>query len=1017
MPLQSQIYRVDLTGGVQQHADAKHLPVGALTRLENGRAAKLAAIEKRPGNTDIGTVAGVTKLLAHGNELLAIDGASIWSYSPSKAAWIKKDLVSEATCRTAAFPTTATGIADFDLAVAGNYVCVIWRDGDNTSGSAYFSVLDLASGTELRSTVQLAAGKDKVFPRVRAVGTTSFILCWGDTSHNIKAASYTPSTDTLSAVSTLRTDSANTSLQIAEYSDGSGFVLVYDATGASPTGRVYKYNNAFAQQATVSFTTAGAGGTNSPFDALAIAGEHVWVAMTDQINGTTVIATFDPTTLASTLSPTVITGSANTASNLGLVRISSSRVGLAYLQTTSVYAFVPYDLHAVVVDSTGALVGTATGTNRVTYGCRLASRPFLYGSKYYAWCITGISGMNAPSLSATLVDLNLDDTTTTGAFPARPVARGPRRSCKDYVASFGPAGTGVYGSTVIGAVINERGANLDPSRNRTGLAQLTADFADTTRWTPAQLSRTLHLSGGVPTYWDGRQLAEIGFEWGPALLDLTPATSGGNLGSGSYNYVAVYGFVDETGAVHRSQPSAIAAATTSTATSKVTLHLPSLGLTLRQDAGNGFAPSVFVEIYRTAVNSAGPYYLVSSEASCPLNDVTLYFVTYIDTASDASIASNRQLYTDLVGTTEAKLENVCPPSSSGLVTHNGCLWSIGDDGTIWYTKARVDGDALAFVDEFTLQWDEPLLPTALHSLDQNLVIFSKQRPYVVTGTTPADNGGGSSLAGPYRISSDYGCNESRSLVALPDGLVFLAPGGLAMLTRDEQVVPTFGWAVQSTLATYPTVTSAVVHPTGQYVLIACTAGGNTGARLYYDYTSQQWGVDYMGGTVRASAAVVAMVVVNGAVYWADADGHVYSEDATGTVYTDAGAWVTLTIETGEIKLTGLQGYQRVWKVGFMGAYYSAHDLSIGVATDYGASTNQTQAFTNTTLVAWNNAGLPEQCQVHLVRQLCESVRVVVSDAMPTGASVGTGRGASFQGLDLELGMMPRLHRLQASQRG
>lgn len=1018
MPLSSQPLHVPFVGGIQQHIDPKHLQIGALTRLENGRATKAGAIEKRYGNTDIGTVTGVQRLLGHGSELLAIDGTNILAYSPTQNTWVTKDKVPEATCVTQPFPSGANGVGGMDVAINGNLAMVVWRTNISglSFGDVFASVIDLSSGAQLISG-QLLASTIGYSPRVVAYGG-GWIILYGDvTAGKIWARTYSAG-GSISSATALRTDiSPGGALPFDVCVLSDGFCLAYgDAFGPS-TVKLVKYNGSLAQQAIVTPTGS------LPHNCVAVdatGGERIWLAL-----GTTRIkvATYNVSTLAETLAPTNIGADfGQTIAEVGIVRTSSTTAGVVYSVSDTGGATGKYALCAPVVNTSGAAVSGATETNRTTYHCRLSSKPFVRSGKVYAVVLTGVQ----TQLSTTLVDLGQDDTTTT-ALLVRPVARGPRRT--GAMQSGGGAGTtesrcsvAAYGSNqYIGATINIRSGNLNTAASRTSLARLLFDFADVSRWTPAELGGVLHLSGGVPSYWDGARLSEVGFEYRPENLTLTANNSGGAMAAGTYYYVSVYGYVDETGAVHRSAPSSAQSVTvTGAGISHVTVATPCQCVTTRQDAANSFAPEIFIETYRTEVNSAGPFYLIkqgatSNEFALPKNSATSKTVSIDDNTTDAVLVLNRQLYTGLNGTTEAVLENVCPPSSGGLIAHNGCLWSIGDDGNLWYTKARVDGEALAFCDEFTLQWDETTPPTALASLDQNVVVFSKARPYIVQGQTPTDSGIGGSLIGPTRITSDYGCIDARSLVTMPEGLIFQSSACIAKLDRGLNIDPLFGLPLQDTLASYPTLTGAHVHPSGQYVLITAVSNGSTGVRFYYDYTSHVWGIDYLHGTVTANVAPVSEVAVNGVVYWADYDGHVYKEDTT--TYLDATSnWVTLLVETPEIKLSGLQGYQRVWKVAATNVYYTAHDLTIKLATDYVATYAQTQTFTAATLLALKSAGTAEQVQVHVVRQLCEAIRVVVQDATPSSGSVGSGRGASFEGLDLELGVMPRLHRLQSSQR-
>ena len=1020
MALEPNVVHQTLGGGLQQHADDKDSPPGTLLRLENGRAAKLGSWEKRPGNTDIGTVTGVQRLLARKAQLLAIDGSDIWSYAPVNGSWTKRDKVSEATCKTEAFPVSSNSVGGYDVAYSAGVAVVVWSDyfgGFTTGGNVYVSAYDMGSGAELVSAQQIYTTNGSS-PKVEAIQGVFCITYVDYTLGKLFGRTYSVG-GSVSNQTQLRTDLPVLSAGAANYQTATmalddGFVIAYPTS--APGLDLRKYDNTLASLATV---TAGTGATVGLALALTGAtGESVWLAVGVPTPATTIkIARYNTSTLANTLAVTAINATTYLCARIGMARLSSTTVALAFETTTTSAALTVNRVHCPVVNSSGAEVGSATSANRTTHGAQLASLPFLYGTKTYALLRTQASTATVAQSSHTICELGHDDTSIT-KLCARPVARGPRRVAQMPDNGCCPSHVRQYGSNakfIVPALV-ARGAAIDSTQNRTAIARLMVDFADTSSWTPAELGGVLHMSGGVPSYWDGGHLCEIGFEYPPDGADLTSATTGGSLSSGTYNYVLIYVYVDETGAIHRSQPSAPRSVTTSTGTSKCTITAPSLGITTRQDAANGFAPPVLLEVYRTQVNSSGPYYRITGPLGSGQNDPTAATIVVVDTFADsgggAPITNNPQLYTGLNGSATSALENVCPPSSGGMVAQNGCLWSIGDDGAIWYTKARVDGSALAFCDEFTLQWDESQPPTALAALDQSLVVFSTARPYLITGQTPADSGLGGNLDGPHRIASDYGCIDGRSILSLPTGILFQASGGLYLLDRGLNVDPKFGWAVQDTLASNPTVNGATMHPTGQYALVTCRAATNSGARFYYDYTTLQWGVDFLRGTVRANAAPVSTVAVDGTLYWADADGHVYQESSSS--YLDNSNYVTLLIEPAEVHLAGMQGYQRVWKAGILGARLSSHDLTITVFTDYSSTQSQTPTtFQSSVTDAW---GEVEECQVDVVKQFCKSVRIQVKDATPTGGSVGDGRGFSLQSVAYEIGVMRRLNRLPPAQR-
>ncbi len=418
-------------------------------------------------------------------------------------------------------------------------------------------------------------------------------------------------------------------------------------------------------------------------------------------------------------------------------------------------------------------------------------------------------------------------------------------------------------------------------------------------------------------------------------------------------------------------------------------------------------------VYRTTVNGAqsGPFYQLTTPDEATDLDFTAQSVTYFDDKNDIStgfdLSQNATLYT-----TGGVLRNVMPPCSSACVTHKNRVWMIADDGkTVWYSKAYVEGDGVAWSDNFTLPLEDGVKLTALASMDGNLVMFSRTRIYILQGTEgPNDQGLQSDIGTPLKMAADMGCIAAWSLVLTPAGILFQAPAGIYLLSRKLETA-FIGQPVETTLAAYPTVLSAIVHPTGNYVQFVC-AGAEYGVRLVYDYRVGQWAVDTIG-TLGAGVKLGGECVSGGLVYTAGADGGLAVESSG---YLDGGAlWITMRAEVASIKLGGLQGYQRARHVHVLAERLTSHNLKVEVANDYSATYHQTFAW------PWQDLdAMPrEQTRDHLSQQKCQAVRVRITDSTPTGvgAVVGTGRGCSLKGLAFDVQQKSGAMRLPAQAKG
>jgi hypothetical protein len=109
----------------------------------------------------------------------------------------------------------------------------------------------------------------------------------------------------------------------------------------------------------------------------------------------------------------------------------------------------------------------------------------------------------------------------------------------------------------------------------------------------------------------------------------------------------------------------------------------------------------------------------------------------------------------------------------------------------------------------------------------------------------------------------------------------------------------------------------------------------------------------------------------------------------------------------------VQTLARVWRAGVIGAKKTDHDLTVDVYSDYNTATaDATRTWTSSTL----SASL-ERVQVHLTNQKVSAIQIRLTDATPTGGTVGTGEGLRLAGVSLEVGLRGGLPRLPAAQKG
>jgi hypothetical protein len=127
------------------------------------------------------------------------------------------------------------------------------------------------------------------------------------------------------------------------------------------------------------------------------------------------------------------------------------------------------------------------------------------------------------------------------------------------------------------------------------------------------------------------------------------------------------------------------------------------------------------------------------------------------------------------------------------------------------------------------------------------------------------------------------------------------------------------------------------------------------------------------------------------------------------------------MESPWYKVSGVQGYQRVWRVQVLIERKTPCNVTLSLATDYNSTYTQTHTWTDADIAALQALGAPESNRVllelHVANQKCSAIRVKVSDSTPTsGAGVGTGQGISLVSLALIIGAKQGLQKLPAAGR-
>jgi hypothetical protein len=1070
----TQVIQLNFDGSMDQRTHPRQLQSPQVLGATNVRYPRIGAAEKRNGMSVVtssffggSTMAiGQGKLLAHRDELVVIDGFNVGSLSElpdGTRRLIQKGKVPEATSTAHPIDSTQYSVSQADVSVGStNLAFHVWAGNDRSSTSdgiprydIFWTVQNRTTGAEILSAKGTTGAFDAWAPRIVAVGQYAMMFWVGSGSSNIAVQWWDPATYTWSAATLVGDGStAAGGPQYACCTDGTSVFLVYQQ--GTNNVRILKLNPINGTLISAITSTENLAPTLAfGFSICATPGERVWVSYArwppiaaavnirasayDLALSTQLQA---PTTIYTTvMSPALCqTGICRLTSTSTCVTIWVHDTGLAIDGRANYTTYT-------IINNSAAVVGNASGDNRRMYWSIPLSMPFVASTnplRCYMWLNVGGTQITSGSLpfqppfqpqewTAMLVDLQCDVTTNID-YVARPITwQSPRFSLPDYLGNLNgfPNGVNPYLPSSVsqapdGDWVCDSLVRLNAG-TRSGLQELDAKFTGPERFVGCSLGPSMVMTPGF--YWDRKQFAEISFAYWPQTIVATPSATGGQLkNSKQYAYRALYEYVDGTGAVHRSKASetiVVSVPAGAGSAGSVSLVIPTLSITCRQ------GPSTLDEVtgVRIVVYRAGPLdssdlgmYRVFSDIATPRNKPRQPTITVLDGVGGFDAAAEPRLQRDTIYTAGGVLENVMPPGFTSCVTFRNRVFILYGN-TVAFSKFIVAGEAVSFTDSFTIPCEETGDLTAMWVMDDTLYFSTPERIYGIQGDGPSDAGTLTDFGTPSRVLSDRGCVDQRSVVVTPMGTIFQSLVGLQMLDRGRSVAnEPIGARVQNDLAKFSETTAALIHPTNGTVTImtrnpTLTAGTYSGVRLVYDYTTDRWSRDCIMQTSTINGHGAISEVVSRGLVWSlvsSQPGNLLCVETPG-ISLDNGQWVPMQIIMGEIHPQGLQGHfgAKKWQQNI--ERFTDHDLVLSWFHDYATTSFETRTIPSDTVAA------PpiEQFSQNVSWHSAQSMRVVVEDSFPSGpgAVVGTGRGAAFIGLAVEVDPIDgKIYKLPAGQK-
>lgn len=894
MALSKQLVPVPFGSGVDTKTDSRRTPVGKLTDLQNGVFSKTGALHKRHGYDAVslsieggGTISGLVGTLAHRDELLAFtDQGTVYSRSEATERWVSRGEAVVASTEDRAVVRNDKEQRAADVCVVNGLRVVVWEEYSGNP-AAYdgikYSVYDDASGTVLVGSGTVA-GATATRPRVVAFGDYAVIMYAIGVEVLERHLNAVHSPTTLSTAVAIIGDVTSGAAVFDACVTGSRLFVAWHSTGAGAAELMALDDTVTALSAFPSL-----GGAIACDACIAIA------AGADQSLYILGASTAGPDWEFFRASYTGAVYANATASAVTAPR----RVSLVVHDDASpASATAVFDTTAGVrtLSLTPAGSGLGAGTALIK-NATVASHAWKYGSantRYVAinWSSTEQSSYFAVNLSTGRVVARLGYGNGGGTRPHCTLSGAVEVSTGRYAFARQQVTELITTSTV--------------TMTRAGITVSDVVHEPAVRLQAATAGAGLVIAGGVPQFYDGLQVRELGFLLYPEGVTAVAVGAGtGLMAAGVYQYSVVYEVTDNLGQIHRSAPST-PVSVTAAALDSVTVTIPNLRI-------GAWGTAVRLVVYRTAVNGS-IFYRVTASATPTANDPTTNTTTYTDSVADASITSNELLYT-----TGGIVENVTPSACKYAVTINGRVFLAGfsDGNVVACSKLLRDGEPPAFSDLLSVACDPDGGPvTGLGYVDDKVIVYKRDRILALTGAGPTDTGLGL-YETPRTVTTEQGCSSAASIVAVPEGSMFQSPGGIYLLDRSLQTsyigAPVEYWNDQTVVG--------AARATDATRVVFWTAAGPA---LVYDWQYQQW-------STWTGHAATSATVWGGLLAFVRDDGALLVQSDT---YTDAGAFIRLRATFGWMAFAGIQGWERLYRVRILGEMKGPHTLRCRFGYDY-----------------------------------------------------------------------------------
>jgi hypothetical protein len=717
----SELVDIPLVGALDESSDGKVTQAPGLVTLRNleRAAGSEKALTKRRGTSQIGLnhtpgLTGPTRLIPHGDQLLALDSTSVYTYQDSTDNFHRLANSPKATLEEkrplaayAAEDVIATGCAATD-----DFIVYAWTTKQTSSGGSVYhvhaQVVDRATGAPSNIGTQIPSsgpsdndhGPGAALLRVFKTGTAVMIVYGSRTTSFFRRISYIRVTDANGpSLGSWSSDTQHTNT--ADQTGGTGWfdacalsgtdnywVVAWVTLNSATAVEVQRYNGATQVGGVTSITTQSIGtrrvgvvGMSASSYALYVVEKHASVAASSGLKRWLLTDTHS-VTQAATAAPSLHYD----CTDISCGKKSSTQAAVILVDRQG--AQLPNC--DIKVDTVASATLWADSMATPIYDTQPESKPFTYGTDTDLIYFISRYWTSAGNNYNALCHVDMSETEPVAILDVLFNHGTAANATGQAAASFAELGGGEYLFAVRSAGrVSDPSLVGDPTVSTQVVDQINADafrmkFDAPERFVAASLGGYLFTGGGYVSQFDGARFVELGFVSYPDMdsADYVVATTTGSMVAGTYLYCVVYEWWDGLGNRHQSAGKIVSVTVTGTTASKVTISIQCPRQTRKRiklgSSSYDDGRAVTAAIYRSVVDGDTLYRLEGASGQVGFPEMVEYltFFNYVDTYSDAQLAlsSRELLYTSSAGANE--LQNFPFPACAFIVAHQDRLWGI-----------------------------------------------------------------------------------------------------------------------------------------------------------------------------------------------------------------------------------------------------------------------------------------------------------------------------------------------------